>query len=172
MERGFDPATLEYLGVGYCNKGLHTGRVAIPIHNREGSLVAYVGCSVEDGSYLYPKNFHQEAELYSLRRVLADGSPTDSVLLVTDFFDVFRLHEAGYPNTIALMGETMSPWQAQSLTEAFPEGTTLRLFGERQSNWALQIIGRLLHSFSIYIVWPERNGIRPQAKGLFLFHTN
>jgi hypothetical protein len=60
------------------------------------------------------------------------------------------------------MGEEMSPWQARLLTESFPEGTTLRLFGQRQSAWALPIVERFVHTFRIHIVWPERNGSSPQ----------
>ena len=161
-EQGFDFDTLEHFGVGYCTKGVCAGRVAIPIHNRDGRLVAYVGCSVEDGAYTYPANFRKEAELYNLHRVKAEEIPPDGVLLVSDFFDVFRLYEAGYGSAVGLMGEEMSPWQARLLTESFPEGTTLRLFGQRQSTWALPIVERLVHTFRIHIVWPERNGSSPQ----------
>lgn len=161
-EHGFDYATMERFGVGYCNKGMYTGRIAIPVHNGDGLLVAYVGCSIEDGTYTYPQGFRRDGELYNLHRVKEQGNPTEGIILVNDFFDVFRLYEASYRNTIGLMGEEMSPWQAQALTEAFPEGTTIRLFGERQSDWALPIVERLHHSFRIHIVWPERNGISPQ----------
>lgn len=161
-ERGFDSATMEHFGVGYCTKGICAGRVAIPVHNREGDLVAYVGCSVEDGAYTYPANFRKDAELYNLHRVTAGEIPPDGVLLVADFFDVFRLYEAGYGSVVGLMGEEMGPRQEQLLIESFPEGTTLRLFGERQSDWALPIVERLVHTFRIHIVWRERNGISPQ----------
>jgi DNA primase len=43
-ERGFTQATLEHFGVGHhSGKGIMTGRIAIPIANAEGQIVAYVG---------------------------------------------------------------------------------------------------------------------------------
>ncbi|MBS4056805.1 MAG: hypothetical protein KGZ82_05770, partial [Bacteroidales bacterium] len=42
-ERGLTAETVNYFGLGFCNRGLMRGRVVIPIHNEAGELVAYCG---------------------------------------------------------------------------------------------------------------------------------
>lgn len=42
QQLGLDPATAETLGIGYANKGMMRGKVAIPIHV-DGKLVGYIG---------------------------------------------------------------------------------------------------------------------------------
>ena len=49
-------------------------RIVIPIHNREGELVAYAGRSI-DGSeprYKFPAGFHKSLELFNLHRVTGE----------------------------------------------------------------------------------------------------
>src|SRR5262249_42183028 len=42
-ERGLTSETVVDFGVGYCAKGMMAERIAIPIHNPEGAVVAYAG---------------------------------------------------------------------------------------------------------------------------------
>jgi len=42
-DRGLKRETIETFGLGYCSRGLFKGRIAIPIHNEKGELVAYAG---------------------------------------------------------------------------------------------------------------------------------
>ncbi len=46
--RGLTPETVNVFGVGYCPRGLMRGRVAIPIRNERGELVAYAGRAVTE----------------------------------------------------------------------------------------------------------------------------
>ena len=41
--RGIKPATVKTFGLGYCRKGLMKDRIAIPVHDHNGRLVAYCG---------------------------------------------------------------------------------------------------------------------------------
>ena len=41
--RRFTKETIEAFGLGYCTKGPMKGRIAIPIRNDKGELVAYAG---------------------------------------------------------------------------------------------------------------------------------
>jgi DNA primase len=41
--RGLSPETIVDFGIGYCAKGMMAERIAIPIHNPEGNVVAYAG---------------------------------------------------------------------------------------------------------------------------------
>jgi DNA primase len=57
--------------VGFCTgKGIMAGRVAIPIHNEQGELVAYAGRWTGDppdgeGKYKLPTGFHKSVPPHS-----------------------------------------------------------------------------------------------------------
>jgi DNA primase len=112
-ERGLSPETIQIFGLGFCQKGLLTGRIAIPIHNAKGELVAYAGrwpCDTDKEKYLFPKGFKKSLELFNLDR--AGKEPADKPLvIVEDFFDCMMLHQHGCRKVIALMGSSMSPAQ-------------------------------------------------------------
>lgn len=46
--RGFSECIIKAFGLGYCNRGLMKGRVAIPLHDAFGSLIGYAGRIVDD----------------------------------------------------------------------------------------------------------------------------
>lgn len=134
-KHGFSPEAMEELGVGYCGRGLMKGRIAIPIHNGCGALVAYAGRSIIDHPALagserdtYPNGFHREWELFNLHRAFRARKTNGFGLLVAeDFFDVFRLFEAGYENAVALMGRGVSTRQAKLLAGAIGRKSPLTL---------------------------------------------
>ena len=53
--------TLSYFGAGYAPKGMMQGRLAVPLHDKDGTLVAYVGVAMKPEEakqrYKYPKDF-------------------------------------------------------------------------------------------------------------------
>jgi DNA primase len=60
-ERGFTDETIKTFGLGYCHRGLMKGRIAIPLHNKEGALIGYAGRIVDEDAigkdtprYLFP----------------------------------------------------------------------------------------------------------------------
>jgi DNA primase len=112
-ERGLTEDTTNTFGVGFfAGKGSMHDRIVIPIHNREGELVAYAGRSI-DGSeprYKFPAGFHKSLELFNLHRVRGEVS----VVLVEGFFDCMNVTQAGFP-CVALMGSTMSKAQEELL---------------------------------------------------------
>jgi len=117
-ERGLSLPTIQRFGVGYCSRGLMRGRIAIPIHNIEGAIVAYAGRAVteelakEKGKYRLPDGFKKSYELYNLHAVLnADG-----LVVVEGFFDAMKVDQAGY-KVVALMGSTLSDEQAELFAE-------------------------------------------------------
>jgi DNA primase len=74
---GIPPELVERFGLGFCARGSMAGRVAIPIENVEGELVAYagrwVGTDAElpagEEKYKLPKGFQKSLELWNLHRV-------------------------------------------------------------------------------------------------------
>jgi DNA primase len=116
-ERGLTEEITKAFGVGFFpGKGSMHDRIVIPIHNREGELVAYAGRAI-DGSeprYKFPSGFHKSIELFNLHRVRGELS----VVLVEGFFDCMKVAQAGFP-CVALMGSTMSKKQEELLAEHF-----------------------------------------------------
>lgn len=114
--RGIERATAAYFGVGYyCGPGLMQGRIAIPIHDPDGRLVAYAGRAVDSGGarYRFPAGFQKSQVLFNYHR--ARHTNTDSVIAVEGFFGCMRVHQAGFPNVIGLMGAVLSPGQRELL---------------------------------------------------------
>jgi DNA primase len=123
--RGVDEATAAWFGIGYYRgPGFLRGRIAIPVHNAAGELVAYAGRSVDSSEpkYLFPPGFRKSAELFNLHRV--SSNPSQQLIVVEGFFDCVRVHQAGFSNVVALMGCTLS----LSLRGLF---TCRALFGRR-----------------------------------------
>ena len=118
--RGIESATAAHFGVGYFRgRGLMSGRIAIPIHEDAGRLVAYCGHAI-DGSeprYRFPAGFQKSRVLFHYDQARAAGG--DQVIVVEGFFDCMRVYQAGFDCVVALMGARLSPWQKVFLTARF-----------------------------------------------------
>ena len=120
VERGIDRATAVAFGVGfYARSGLLTGRIVIPIANARGQTVAYAGRALDDSppKYKLPAGFRKAWELFNLHRAAATGSKT--AIMVEGYFDCLRVHRAGLPWVVALMGSSLSAEQENGLLAAF-----------------------------------------------------
>ena len=123
--RGFDVETITHFGLGFCSRGFLAGRIAIPIFNSTGELVAFAGRSVSDANvtsdnpkYLFPSKrerngtvfeFKKSMLLYNSFRICA---PADDLIIVEGFASVWWLHQNGIKNVIATMGASCSAEQA------------------------------------------------------------
>jgi DNA primase len=118
--RDIHPETADTFGVGmYDGSGFLHGRIVIPIHNEHGQLVAYAGRTVDhqQPKYRLPAGFRKSDALFNLHRAVGTGDR--SVIVVEGFFDAFKVHQAGYPSVVALMGSSLSNRQADLLTNRF-----------------------------------------------------
>jgi len=115
-----NPTTVGHFGVGYYGaRGLMRGRIAIPIHDDQGRLVAYCGRALDgaDPRYRFPAGFQKSLVLFNYHRVGATRG--HRVIVVEGFFDCMRVHQAGVPCVVALMGARLSPAQKDLLTGRF-----------------------------------------------------
>ena len=132
-ERGLNRETMERFGLGYCNRGMLRGHIAIPIHNRNGELVAYAGRwpgepPEGNSKYKFPKGFHKSMEIFNLHRALQEDEALPLVI-VEGFFDCFALWQAGITKCVALMGSSISSEQERLLCEVVaPDGSIEILF--------------------------------------------
>jgi len=116
-ERGLDANTIVDFGLGYCAKGMMTGRIAIPIHNSEGKVVAYAGRwpgepPEETPKYKLPPGFRKSLELFNLDRAIKE--PADQPLVIVEgFFACIKLWQYGVRRVVALMGSALSPGQEE-----------------------------------------------------------
>lgn len=121
-QRGLSRETATQFEIGYhAGPGIMTGRLAIPIHDEHGRLVAYCGRSVaaEPPRYRFPAGFRKSAVLFNYHRAAAGRDPR--VVVVEGFFDCMRVHQAGFSSVVALMGSALSPQQADLLAGRFAE---------------------------------------------------
>ena len=110
-------------------------RIAIPIHNKDGELVAYCGrWPGEDPpegeeKYKMPAGFLKSSVLFNLHRVDHELVQDQGMIVTEGFFDAMRIYEAGYRNVVALMGASMSDGQKELLREILgPQGKVTLLF--------------------------------------------
>jgi DNA primase len=126
-ERGLTPETVAEFGIGYCGKGVMSGRIAIPIQNAEGQLVGYSGRwpgvpPEQRPKYRLPDGFKKSAEVFNLARALKEP-PDQPLIIVEGFFDVMKLWQLGVRKCVALMGSSLSTAQAGLLTARLTPGS-------------------------------------------------
>jgi DNA primase len=158
-ERGLTEATVKSYGIGYCSKGCLRGYLAIPIRNREGKLVAYMGRwpgdpTADQPKYKLPKGFRKGLELFNLDRALqADAS--QPLLVVEGVFDCLRLVQFGYSRTIALLGSTLSTRQEVLLHDVLVSGGGICLLLDADAagrRGATDAAGRLCRFCTVRII--------------------
>lgn len=123
--RGFSTETIRYFGLGYCARGLMAGRVVIPLHDTHSRLVGYAGRLVDDSAigedtpkYRFPSQRERNKVVYEFRKshILYNAhrikGTVDRLIVVEGFPSVWWLHQAGFQNSVALMGWSCSEEQA------------------------------------------------------------
>jgi len=116
-ERGLTLETIVDFGVGFCAKGMMAERIAIPIHNVKGEVVAYAGRWPGEpaegvSKYKLPQGFRKSQELFNIDRAIKE--PADKPLVIVEgFFDAMKLHQHGCRKVVALMGSTLSAAQEE-----------------------------------------------------------
>ena len=118
-QRGLMPETIVDFGIGFCAKGMMADRIAVPIHNVKGEVVAYAGRFIgapPEGvpKYKLPPGFRKSQELFNLDRAIKASGP---LVIVEGFFDAMKLHQFGCKKVVALMGATMSAPQEELIRQ-------------------------------------------------------
>jgi DNA primase len=151
VHRGITGETAALFGAGFFpGKGSMAGRVVVPIHNEKGDLVAYAGRSIDDAEprYKLPADFKKSLVLFNLHRAKGEGR----VVLVEGFFGTMKLHQAGFPCVVGLMGSSLSEEQEKLLAEHFHEAVLL-LDGDDAGRAATpEIAARLVRSMFVRAV--------------------
>jgi DNA primase len=164
--RGLSAETIGEFNLGYCTKGMLAGRIAIPIHDLQGRLVAYTGRwpgEPPNGipKYRLPKGFRKSCELFNLHRAVAlDGK--QPLVVVEGFFGCMAVWQAGYRRVTALMGSVLSRTQEEMITKAAGDsGSVILLFdgddaGRKGQTDAQERLGKHLSVHSIHLEYGQQ----------------
>jgi DNA primase len=109
---GVSPETCLHFEAGYAGKGIMRGRLAIPIHQKDGTLLAYCGRAVgteQQPTLSFPNGFDPSAVIFGAHR-LKEGT----VYLVRDPLQVLLAFESGIENVVAFLGD-ITPQQLEML---------------------------------------------------------
>ncbi len=109
---GVSAETCAHFGAGYAPKGIMRGRLAIPIHDRAGNLLAYCGRAVKEESpaLIFPNGFDPRGAIFNAHRVV-EGD----LFLVRDPLHALTAHEGGMENVVAFLTETVTAQQLEQL---------------------------------------------------------
>jgi DNA primase len=124
---GIAPDTALHFGAGYAPRGIMRGRLAIPIHDRDGKLLAYCGRAVKDESptLIFPNGFNPASVIFN-----ADRIGTGELYLVRDPLQVLAAHQSGIDNVVAFLTDGISAQQLEMLAALMDETgcDTVQLF--------------------------------------------
>jgi DNA primase len=168
-DRGFTPETIQYFGVGHHGgKGMMKGRIVLPIHDGDGTLLAYAGRWPGDeppageGKYKLPYGFHKSLVVYNLHRAKACARQ-HGLVLVEGFFDAMRLHQLGICHAVAIMGSSLSQFQEDQIVDAVgSQGKVTLLFdgdesGRTCTEHVLSQLGRRVYVKALHLA----DGVQP-----------
>lgn len=111
--RGFNDDTLRHFGVGYSAKRDMT---IVPMHDPNGMLVGFVGRAIADKIFKNTTNLPKSKTAWNYHRAKKHG---ETVIIVESSFDAMRVHQAGYPNVIALLGGHVTQYHLDQIDRTF-----------------------------------------------------
>lgn len=116
-ERGFEDETLKHFGVGYSEK---MRMVVVPMHDDKGTAIGLIGRTPshkeEDKRFKNSKGLPKAKTAWNIHRAKKTG---DTVIIVEASFDAMRVHQAGYPNVIALLGGHVTQYHLNQIGRYF-----------------------------------------------------
>jgi DNA primase len=119
-ERKILPDTVHEFGLGFCKRGLLSGKIAVPLVDDARALVGYAGMSLENNGprYLFPTSrehddvkhvFERGRFLYNGYRI---GKAVKDLIIVRECHSVWHLFQGGFVNVVGLMGNDCSDEQS------------------------------------------------------------
>jgi DNA primase len=176
LQRGFTPDTIKRFELGFCSRGLMKDRIAIPLRDYDGKLIGYAGRVVDDSlitednpKYRFPAPRDRNGVRYEFSKSLflynghAIGDSAEELTIVEGFASVWWLTQHGYPNTVALMGSTVSPQQIELLVSMLPRNGRVRIFtdGNQAGQFCAESLLKQLSPYR-YVRWLVlKDGKRP-----------
>lgn len=124
---GLEPETVTAFGAGVCSKGMMRGRLAFPLHNTGGELIAYTGFKLDKASdgptWLLPKDFDPSLELIGFYAIPDRIDDISGIVITFDMLEAaYAAQTLGNHNAVvSILSETVSPEQERLLTALVKE---------------------------------------------------
>ena len=125
---------MERFGLGYATRGYLKSWIAVPTHDAEGRLIAYIGRSVDEPPRLrFPKPrerngvghvFDPSRVLYNAHRL---AGPVDTLTVVEGPLDVAWLWQNGHEHVVTPLGCDLSEAQATQIVNVTKEAGHIRI---------------------------------------------
>jgi hypothetical protein len=131
------------------------GRIAVPVRNLAGDVLAYVGFAsdAQAGSrYRYPPKFQPALEIFNLHALRRSPSAAETTFLAPEILGVLKLAQAKFPFLLGLFDGTLSEAQESLLLSTLKEGSRLVLAG---SGFESSVFERLSRHFPLRSVVSE-----------------
>ena len=110
---GLSEETAQAFGLGYAPRGILRGRVAVPIRDRAGVLLAYCGIAASNEQsprFLFPSNFDPAGAIFNADRIAAG-----ELNLLGNIVQVLEAFQNGVENTVCFLTEGVSAQQLEQL---------------------------------------------------------
>jgi len=111
--RGINEESMHHFKLGYSE---NMNMVITPVHSPDGVPIGLVGRSIEGKSFKNSTNLPKSKTLFNVHRAKRIG---DHVIIVESNFDAIRIHQAGFPNVVAVLGGFLSVEQQHLLNRYF-----------------------------------------------------
>ena len=111
---GISKETADHFGAGYAPKGIMRGRLAIPIHDADGVLLAYCGQAVngESPTLIFPKDFQPQEFVFNIHRL-----QSETICLLSSPLQVMKTFECGIENVASFLTELVIATQFEMLAD-------------------------------------------------------
>ena len=103
--RSINEDSMNHFGLGYSTS---MNMVITPVHSPDGTPIGLVGRSIEGKSFKNSTNLPKSKTLFNVHRAKKIG---ENVIVVESNFDAIRIHQAGFPNVVAVLGGILSTEQ-------------------------------------------------------------
>lgn len=126
--RGFDDNTLSFFEVGYSRK---KNMVAVPMHDPKGMPIGVIGRSPShtDKAFKNSLNLPKSKTAWNFHRAKRHG---DTIIICEASYDAMRIHQAGYPNVIALLGGHVTEYHLAQINRTFSKVIIMTDFDPKQ----------------------------------------
>jgi DNA primase len=126
--RGYDDETLYFFDVGYSAK---KNMVTVPMHDPNGMPIGLIGRtpSHTDKQFKNSVNLPKSKTAWNFHRAKRTG---DTVIVCEASFDAMRIHQAGYPNVIALLGGHVTAHHLEQMNKNFSKIIIMTDYDKKQ----------------------------------------
>lgn len=100
--RGFTDETLDYFYIGWSQK---QQMVTTPLYNHQGVPLGFQARAIDKKQFKFSAGIQKNETLFNLNNA---KRVSETVIFVEAPFDAMRIHQAGFPNVVALAGGSPS----------------------------------------------------------------